>query len=61
MLTMCLQCKYRVIIEDSNGKYHSICTCCESENFLEEVLAVFERCDYGELEFDEDEESEGEG
>ena len=58
MITMCLECKHRVVIEDNQGQYHSICTCCESENFLQAVCSVFERCDHGELEFDEDEESE---
>jgi hypothetical protein len=61
MVTMCLECKHREIIKDNHGQYHSICTCCESDNFLEELCSVFDRCDNGELEFDEDDESEGEG
>ncbi len=60
MVKMCIECKYRLVFEDNHGEYHSLCTCRESENFFGELCSVFDRCDHGVLEFDEDEESEEE-
>ena len=50
----CLGCKHGTVIEDSDGKYHTICTKVGSEYFLTPINLVFGACDKGEVEEDEE-------
>ena len=51
---MCFDCQYEIICQDENGELFSICCNRKSENFLKEVMAAFDSCDFGRVEYEED-------
>ena len=46
---MCLECKYAEVLTDNKERYHNICVCQESDNFLKEVEIAFDSCEYGRI------------
>lgn len=60
---MCMECKFREVITDNHKELLSVCVCRESDNFLHELDAAFENCDFGVVDNygEEDEETAGEG
>ena len=52
---MCMDCKHNDVITNNNEKMIRICTCEESENYLKHVSIVFDECDHGEVETEDEE------
>lgn len=47
----CLFCKHsNAIVEDNHGELHTLCSCQESENFLQLIDVAFGQCDCEERE-----------
>ena len=59
-VNMCISCRHYEVVTDNHGKYHGVCTCCESDDFLTKVDCAFHSCDYGEPDIVEDEDGEDE-
>ena len=51
---MCMECAFREIVQDNHDDLHGICVCRESEFFLKKVSAVFDSCDSGMVEDEEE-------
>ena len=43
----CLYCMYTHVVADSDGNYHSVCTKCESPEFMQRVNIAYDGCEYG--------------
>jgi hypothetical protein len=50
---ICIDCKFREVVQDNHDDLHGICVCRESEFFLKKVSAVFDSCDFGMVEDEE--------
>lgn len=55
---MCAECSYNDIVRDNHDNLHRICTCCESEYFLQKVSTAFGECDFGRVDAYESEDTE---
>ena len=51
---MCFDCQYEIICQDENGELFTICCNRKSENFLKEIMVAFDSCDFGRVEYEED-------
>lgn len=60
---MCAECKFTEVIRDNHEDLLTICTCRESDYFLNELSVPFDNCDLGVVDDygEEDEETAGEG
>lgn len=52
---MCMDCKHNDVITNNHEKLIRICTCEESEKYLKPVSIVFDECDHGEVETEDEE------
>lgn len=52
----CCECKYCDVLEDNHHRLHRICVCAESENFLKRVSILWDECNDGKKESEEEDE-----